>query len=63
MGVCLFVKPDVSVCKSVSSENPFGLLPIAHNSDLIKNRNLNTYTNTQEGTLYPADFTLVLVCL
>lgn len=27
MGVCLFVKPDVSLCKSVSSENPFGLLP------------------------------------
>lgn len=63
MGVCLFVKPDVSVYKSVSSENYFGLLSIAHNSDLIKNRNHNTYTNTQEGTLYLAGFTLVLICL
>lgn len=42
---------------------PLWLTPlIAHNSNLIKNRNLNTYTNTQEGTLYPVGFAFMLVC-
>lgn len=36
---------------------------IAHNLDLIKKRNPSTYTNTQEGTLYPVGFAFILVCI
>lgn len=58
-------KPDVSMCKS----NGFIWKPlwlafrIAHHSDLIKNWNPNTYTNTQEGTLYPGGSAFILLCI
>lgn len=49
--------------KQFHMKTPLARSPlIAHNSNLIKNRNLNTYTNTQEGTLYPVGFAFVLVC-
>lgn len=63
--VCLYVKPDVSMCKSNSFiwKTLWLASLIAHNSDLIKNRNPNTYTNTLDGTLYPVGFAFILVCI
>lgn len=65
MGVCLYVKPDVSMCKSNSFvwKTLWLVSLIAHNSDLIKNRNPNTYRNTLDGTLYPVGFAFILVCI